>query len=158
MTMSLREKMMQDWQTKLSGTKWELEVVVSGRGQPKVVQSDVLTFERGALVSDTLAKAGFDRAEYSLYPPTEQSIEWEAMQHKEEKGTQETAIWRGEFTGDAIQGNLTKRRKKGDKETVEHFSFTGHRVVAPAPAPPPEATPPVPQGQTSAPVSEGGLR
>ena len=133
-----RDKTMRDWQAKLSDSRWELEVVVSGAGRPAVVQSDVLTFKNGSVGSDVLAKADYERASFSLYPPTEQSIGWEAMQRKkEEKGAQETAIWRGEVTGETMQGTLVKQSKRGDEEaTTQVFSFTGRRMAtAPEPTP-----------------------
>lgn len=138
-----REKAMRDWQAKLSGSRWELEVVVSKGGPATVVQPDVLTFERGTISSDTLAKAGYEHAPYSLYPPTKESIAWEAMQHKEEKGIQEAVIWRGEVTGETMQGTLIKKRTKGEEETVETLSFTGRRMAAaPEPTPPAAQTAP----------------
>ena len=144
-------KTMRDWQAKLSDSRWELEVVVSGAGRPAVVQSDVLTFNNGSVGSDVLAKAGFERASFSLYPPTEQSIGWEAMQRKKgEKGVEETAIWRGEVTGDAMQGTLMKRRTVGEEDRVEQFSFTG-RLMAPAPKPTPQAAQSQPPAAAPAP-------
>lgn len=140
-----REKAIKEWRTKLSGTKWELEVVVSGNALPKVVEADVLTFDRSTVGSDTLRKAGFEDASYALYPPTEQSVEWEAMQRREEKGSEELAIWRGEVMKDTIRGTLTRQRKKGDKETTENFSFAGTLVKADQGAgEPPSASAPVP--------------
>ena len=129
-----RERVMRDWQASLGSSRWDLEVTLSS-GRPPVVQSDVLTFQHGTMSSDTLTKAGYGRAPYSLYPPEEKSIAWEAMQRKEKDGAMETAIWRGEVTGETMQGTLFKRITKGDKETVETFSFTGRRVAdAPEPA------------------------
>jgi hypothetical protein len=154
-----REKMMRDWQAKLSDSRWELEVVVSKGGPATVVQPDVLTFERGTINSDTLAKAGYKRAPYSLYPPTEQSVGWEAMQRKEEQGVTETVIWRGEVIGQAMQGTLIKKRTKGEEETVETLSFTGRRMVAaPEPVLPPaqaEPTSPAPASEAPAAAPEG---
>ena len=142
-----REKARRDWQAKLSGSRWELEVVVSGQGQPQVVESDVLTFDGGTVGSDVLAKAGYKRASYSLYPPAAQSVAWEAMQmqSREEKDVQEAAIWRGEVTGEAMQGTLIKKRTQGEKETMETFSFTGRRM-----APAPEPTSPAAQSEPPA--------
>ena len=158
-----RNKAMRDWQAKLSDSRWELEVVVSGAGRPAVVQSDILTFKNGSVGSDVLAKADYERASFSLYPPTEQSIGWEAMQRKKgEKGVQETAIWRGEVTGEAMQGTLVKQSKRGDEEaTTQVFSFTGRRMAtAPEPAPaaaqsePPDAVP-APEVPAVAPKGSG---
>jgi hypothetical protein len=135
-----KDKAMKDWQAAMADSRWELEVKLSSGG-PAVVQSDVLTFDRGRMNSETLAKAGFSKAEYSLYPPTEQSVAWESMQQKNADGVTESAIWRGEVTGDQMQGVIVKKRVKGDQETVENFSFTGRRIAAapkpaePAPAP-----------------------
>ena len=138
-------KAMREWQAKLSDSRWDLEVVVSGTGRPAVVESDVLTFEHGTVSSDVLHKAGYERAGFSLYPPTERSIAWEAMQRKTEKGVEETAIWRAEVTGETMQGTLTKQRTDGADNRVQQFSFTGRLMTAPATpieeAPGQEATP-----------------
>ena len=131
--LAAREKARREWQTKLSGSRWDLEVTVSAPGRPQVVESDVLTFERGTVGSDTLDKAGYARAGYSLYPPTEESVGWEAMQSKQNKDVQEAAIWRGEVTGETMQGMLIKKRTDRQGNHTEQFSFTGKRM-APAPA------------------------
>jgi hypothetical protein len=134
-------KTMREWQAKLSDSRWELEVVVSKGGPAQVVEADVLTFKSGSVNSDVLAKAGHKPASFSLYPPTEESVAWEAMQSKEEQGVTETVIWRGEVTGETMQGTLVKKRAKGDKETVDTLSFSGRRM-ADAPAPTPAAAQP----------------
>jgi hypothetical protein len=130
-------RIMREWQQKLEGSRWELEVLVSKPGQPAVVESDVLTFKGGSIGSEVLAKAGYDRASYSLYPPTGDTIGWEAMQRMSKDGAEETAIWRAEVSGGAMQGMLMRKRVKGDQETVDNFSFTGKKAAAPAPEPPP---------------------
>jgi hypothetical protein len=132
-----KAKAMQEWQAKLMGSKWELEVVVSPTGQPQVVESDVLTFDQASVGSEVLAKAGFERGSFSLYPPEGQSISWEAMQRKAGKDGEETAIWRAEVTGEAMRGSLLKRRpgKDGADGKMDQFTFTGKKMAS-APEPP----------------------
>ncbi|MBI2495937.1 MAG: hypothetical protein HYY58_05600 [Candidatus Omnitrophica bacterium] len=134
-----REKKLRDWRAKLAGTRWELELVLSGQGQPAVVQSDVLMFGQRSVGTEGLLKAGYlDSNNYALYSPTEESVAWEAMQLKDGQDEQDMVIWRGEIIGDAMQGTVTKQRPDKKKELVtEHLSFTG-RLVKPVP----EAAPP----------------
>ena len=48
---------------------------------------------------------------------------------KEGKGM----IWRGQVTGDAIKGTLTKQRTDKKETRVEQLLFTGRRLAAPTP-------------------------
>jgi hypothetical protein len=136
-----KDKAMRESQAAMADSRWEIEVKLSSSGQA-VVQPDVITFERGMMNSETLEKSGFSRGEYSLYPPQAQSIAWEAMQRKEADGVSESAIWRGEVTGETMQGTIIKKRSKGDQETAENFTFSGKRVAAaPKPVEPATAAP-----------------
>ena len=137
-----REKVLRDWRAKLAGTRWELQLTPSGAGGE--AKTDVLSLTQRTIESENLSEAGYPNADnYSLYSPTEQSISWETMQSMEDKKGQHTAIWRGEVTGETMQGTLFTRTQRGEKETTEQFSFTGHKLVQtpPAPAPAPEAAP-----------------
>jgi hypothetical protein len=117
-----------------------------------------LSFDRTTMGSDVLAKAGYGRGMYALYPPSEQSIGWEAMQ-RTDKGD-EQAIWRGELTGAKIEGTLMKYVKKGQGDpAMQQFSFTGTRMADAPPEPAPEAaeapaTPEPSAPQATAPVSD----
>ena len=138
---------MQEWQAKLAGSRWELEVVVSGPGQPRVVEADVLSFDQGSVGSEVLSKAGFEPASFSLYPPEGQSISWEAMQRKTGKDGEESAIWRGEVTGEKMQGTMLRRHpgKGGAEGRMDQFAFTGRKMApAPVPVPLPAAEVPAP--------------
>ena len=137
-----REKVLRDWRAKLAGSRWELQLTPSGAGG--AAKTDVLSLTQRTIGSENLSKAGYPDADnYSLYSPTEQSVSWETMQTMEEKGANYMAIWRGEVTGDTMQGTLFTRKQRGDKETTEQFAFTGHKLVPtpPTPAPTPEAAP-----------------
>lgn len=123
---------MQEWKLKLMNSRWDLEVVVSPPGGPRVVESDTLTFDDRSLSSSVLDKAGFDRAEFSLYPPEGESISFEAMQRKAGKNGEDTAIWRAEVTGETLRGTLIRRSAEGK---VDNFSFTGKRLAAAPEAP-----------------------
>ena len=152
-----RDKAMREWQSKLGNSRWELEVVVSSGGPATVVQSDVLKFQHGSMQSETLAKAGYEPTSFALYPPTATSVEWEAMQRKTKDGAEETAIWRGEVTGERIRGTLTQRIVRGDKEDTKLFSFTGKPMAPepePVPAPVVESAPPVAPQAAPAPAAD----
>ena len=145
-----REKAIVKWREKLKGSKWNIEVTVSGNAPVVVVEPDVLSFNRKTMSSETLGKSGYPSATYSLYPPTETSVEWEAMHSHEDKGVAETSIWRGEFRDKTVQGTLSRSRKKGDKETMDSFPFKGTLVEAAPPAP---VAPPVP-AESAAPAAD----
>lgn len=148
-----REKAIQTWRDTLNGSKWNVEITVSSRSPVAVVEPDVLTFDRRTMNSETLAKAGYPPASYSLYPPTESSVEWEAMHSHTDKGVEETSIWRGQFNGKTVQGTLSRSRKKGDKETTDTLSFKGQLVEsAPAAEPVPAAAAPTQGGAPVAPA------
>jgi hypothetical protein len=150
--LSEREKALQDWRAKLAGTRWELKMTSTGGsgGQP---ETDVLEFGQTTLGSDNLLKTGFPHSDnYALYSPTDQSVAWEAMQVKEEKGTHDMAIWRGEVTGETMQGTLVKQRKRGDKETTEQLSFTGRQLEAVPEPTQPAVGESIPAGSPSAPA------
>jgi hypothetical protein len=137
-----REEAIVKWRERLGGSRWDLTLRSGGErpGQAMTEERDVLTFDRRKVGSDILGKAGHEPAEYSLYGPSEKIVSWEAMERKDEKGAQETLVWRGEINGETMQGTLMKRIAKGAKETVQNFSFTG-RLVKPETAAPAEATP-----------------
>lgn len=136
-----REKALQEWRAKLTGSKWELQLTPTGvpSGAP---ETDALAFTQRTVGSDAMRAAGFtDSDNYALHSATEQSVAWEAMQVKEEKGAKYMAIWRAEVTDQTMQGMLFTRETRGEKETTEQFSFTGRRLAA-ATETAPEAAPP----------------
>jgi hypothetical protein len=121
---SPKEKVRKEWEQKLAGTTWTLEVR-SQQGGGRTTQ-DTLTLTGVELVSEAFSKAGYPNSNYSVTPLNDSGAAVETMQTHPKKGS---AFWHLEIRGQALEGRVVKQTTDG---TVEELSVSGR----PAPEPP----------------------
>lgn len=89
----------------LNGTAWQVRLIpASGSGSE--IQ-DNLRFEEGRVLSGLLASQGFPQSNYSLTVQEDGKVVWETMQTNP---SGEVASWRGEWTGEQMQGVFSRQR------------------------------------------------
>ena len=142
----------EDVRTQLNGSYWELTVIpVSAGADKSKTQKDALNFDKTKVTSEFLTKAGYPGSNYSVVIGSDGIAVWETMQTKEGEGV---AFWRGELSGETMQGMLSKQPLQG---SAEDYAFTAKRTLqaaAQSAAPqPPTSVQPEPSPQTPS-VSE----
>ncbi|GEM_PF-4994751 len=137
---------------RLDGTQWTITLSPSEpTGKSSGPMTDQLTFDKGKLTSEVLAKKGYESSNVSVSVHGD-TIVWETMQSREKAGA---VFWRGELRGARMQGVLSKKNAEGK---ADDYSFVAAEVITPPPAPPvPTAATPVTPAGSPAPEMSGKM-
>ena len=100
---------------KLNNTEWTISVKPSG--EKGKVETDVISFVEGKMISKNMKNAGFNDAEFNVRIGEEGVVIWETMQ-SDEKG--DSTFWRGDIENGKMKGMLTKENNRG---VMSNFSF-----------------------------------
>jgi hypothetical protein len=98
----------------LNKKEWTIYLVSANPKKTKL-ETDVIKFSGGRVLSVNLSDKGYSESNYSLSIEPDGTIVWETMQGQEKLGR---AFWRGELRGEVMQGILTLQSKKGDNEDL----------------------------------------
>jgi len=71
-----------------------------------------------------LVEAGFPVGAYAVRPGSKNGVAWDAVQFRQ---GEETIYWRGDVSGAAIQGSVSRYLHQGG---IEDYTFSGVQVDA----------------------------
>ncbi len=104
----------------LDSTEWQVKLTpVSGA----TVKTDTLSFVKGKFISAEFDVEGYTSSNYSLSVEESGKIVWETMQ----TGPLGTASWRGEITGNKMQGVLSLRQEGNESQDFSFISINYRR-------------------------------
>jgi hypothetical protein len=97
----------------LDGTEWEVEVISENKKGEAVTDKDTLLFKDQKFISTSYQKKGYTPSNYSLIVSEDDVTSFGTMQLKDK----ETSFWKGDVTGDTINGSLHVQYPDGTNET-----------------------------------------
>ena len=117
--------------TRLSGTRWALELQPMFGAKSEAPLKDTLSFNGNDMTSELFAATGFPSSTFTVTLGADGVAAWEANQLNPEEGI---VLWHGEVHDHTINGTISKCPVQG---TTEDFVFVGQEAVQPpAPAAP----------------------
>ncbi len=102
----------------LDETEWQIKLTSS---DGKAVKKDTVFFVKGKFASKYLTQLNYSMSNYSMFGENDKII-WETMQ----TSYNGIALWRGEITGDKMNGILSLQQK-GKQQQVFSFKSITHR-------------------------------
>jgi hypothetical protein len=101
----------------LAAKEWSIYLVSMAEKKTKV-ETDVLTFPEGKIISKNLSGKGYPASNFTVTVQEDGIIIWETMQTAE-KG--DIAFWRGELQGEVMRGVLSLHPVNGE---TKDYSFS----------------------------------
>jgi len=111
--------------SELAGTAWQVTLqprTTVGEGVP---QTDLITFDAETMRSGWLSDAGFPDGTYTVESDPDGGMLWDAVQPR---WGAEIVYWRGEVTGRAMHGTVSRYLMQGG---IEDYAFSGVKAEQP---------------------------
>lgn len=109
----------------LDGTAWNIELVLTDRGNRENIVKDKIIFNQGRFSSSYFGGKGFRSASYFLVPQSQGAALWQTAQ-SDPSGA--SVRWSGDWRGNAMKGLLTFQSSDGAVQGFSFFSEKWSRV------------------------------
>ena len=121
-----RAAIMEKAKQTLASHQWTIYLTIKPATQRSraVIETDVLTFGDGTVLSQNLSSQGYAKngSNYSMFPSDDGTVVFETMQmHENEK---DIAFLRGELRGNVLVGAVVMKPQKGEQKVFPYSSVS----------------------------------